>query len=1584
MAASAPPDEVRTARRPPLSPRTKLFQSQQFDLLKALDIMLLNISSERAREQLRAEFRACSDNLSKEQFVNVVLRILPSQLQFRSPLGMGDGMENAQLNVGFELTDAQRRDVAANLVDRVDTDGDGRIDWNEMSAFILFQSAVVAQSDFTVGRILPYRPLHEGGAVAGTGKVADPKAAKPAVGLITADASTTRLMDIMRRRQATLRSPADYASLTGALKQHQAGDLAKAVADLDRASRRQAAAAVGLSHSSKPVAGPGASLFNRSGIYGGVSLLQYVPQADVLAVVEPKVPGVRLLDPDDLSDVGVLDSSGRAIEAVASFVASTDGGVVHSYLAAASANATIAVFSIERRPFDAAPVNVWPTPDAQQTLLFTQRYSLLLSGSSSDGSLHAWNVRTGGLLASMHGHSDMCTGIVDLPDEDRVASCSHDKTVRVWDVNTCVCESTLSGHKRGVCAVDVYEERGLLLSGSYDHMARVWSPRVSKSVMVLEGHSAPLVGVACVPGTPEVISASIDGDVCVWDMRRPREPVHRFTVQERSTTMETGLEGITSQMTTFALCLRRRPKASQVANEKRKIGAAPPRPPGRKFKRKMPVRTPQGTATVVTAPSDAGLSDEGTPTIVAEPTPSAGDPLSGELPPLAAAASAAPAAHARTSSGSSDAAALARGGRLASAASVLAADAAPPLNKTPSGARSMRRAKSGLLRDDHGGGEAKLDHDALARPPRQVEVAERQVQQLVFGIKTLQSFTQRESPELLENSHREPIVAVAYSPLNHSVLSAAGTGVRVWSALVGVLTGHFEDVVGRGEVISSMLVDPRGVTFVVGTERGKVQQHNATSGHCIRRLSSHSGPVPSLAWYGRAVVSVGWDARVFLHSARETPGLRPDKHTEIGASFRHEGRVTCVAASDTLELIATGGTDNCVRVFKATTSQLERKLPHNAMVTSVLFVPELSIIISTDVSSTVFVWLIKSGVARYALAGGFRHRPVEWLDRSKKARGIAKLMVDKQRKRSEKQRFVLGLGRKGQPGKSGAGAGGSSSGGTGVPDAVDLSPRGAARAKRRKEVQIALERHRAATDKATGPADRPSRAERMLQGDSSALAEFRVDQELKRSGKRASTGRLRASILLGAGKSILSSPKMHRGSAPAFTEFSDELLELGKGNVDTGSNLASPMGALSPPAAALPTRRGAASPSRRAGAASSVPGVLPGKGLLKYSKEPHVLGMQFDQEDYLLYTANDEGWVTCWDLKAFLTAVEVQSLRGAKSAGVDERSVHRRLSVDISAGDLHGTKSLLDVAGSTRGLVSPGPADSSDGSSAGAARSPSASGVSPRSRRPGRGRSPKAAPAEAPPKPRQPKAPSGGRSLRMLKAASNLGAFDSVRQPVMPEGQAAPLVIAAGFLSVRWLAQVHTEAVTGLAVLRNPHMPETILSCGFDQCVRASDASDGASMGRLCQKLTRTGVNPHWQMVVDADSWGSKASIAADAAIQAADAEVKATMDVRSGEAPPRRVRSRTVAIVTGADWGSSSSSPHRAARDVVGTPDELELFTRAAAAVPLPQSLRFSKEKAKVGPSASSRSRVAMALRQAMEDADEDETPKAARGRSK
>lgn len=1565
MAAAARAGSPVARRRSPLSPRTKLFQMEQLDQLRSLDIFLLNISSEAARKQLRADFAAKGDSLEREEFVEAVLRILPETLQFRSPFGMGDGVENATLNLGVKLTASQRRAAVSSLVDRVDTDGDGYIDWGEMSAFILYQSAIVSQSDFTVGRILAYRPIHETGSLASTRKQASTSSKDQE--LIMTTETNDHLVALLQNQQAATSQvipPAVLSGLKMALRNRPKSEVIKTAAEMKAEEKRLALIKLKGGRMEQParqaklVSGPEGA-FNKSGIYGGVSLVHYVPEIDKIAVVEPKAAGVRLLQPDDLSEFAVLTTKGRAIEAVTSF----SGVKSHTFLAAASANSTISIFDLgdpkkalqqtpKKAPMPQA-ISSWPTPASQQCLLYSHRYSLLLSGSSAKGAVHTWNARTGSLLSSMTGHADMCTGLVELSEEDRVVSVSHDKTVRVWDLSTCRVESVLRGHRRGLCGVALYEERGLVVSASYDHTAKVWSPRVSSAILTLEGHSAPLVNVASVPGTPEVITASMDGDVCVWDMRRGSSPVHRFTVEEGALAAAESGDGSAeggSHMTTFALCVRKLKSEARMKLPRAPQHAGVTYTRGVPFVRKMPIRTPIGTEAVALTPKEVGLTATGWPSVleeVVEPVEDRYDLASSPSSPVSNASGKDPRS------------------RMVSGASAASTGTGPKL----AGEDAVREvADSGPIP----GSAPTLDHEKMARRPKQAEVAERQVQQLVFGIKTLHSFTQQETPELLQCSHQEPVVAVGYSPLNHTILSAAGSSVRVWSAIVGVLTRVFEHVSGEEETISAMVVDPRGVTFAIGTESGLVQLHNATSGHRLRKLSSHSGHVSGLAWFslgiGLAVVSGGWDGKVLLHSVKETPGLQPDQHTELGKANPARGRVTCVAVvtssrardEGTLSYVLAGDAVGSVRVFNTSTGQCVKVMRHAGMVTAIVTVPELDIIITTDVSSSVLVWSVRTAGASFGLMAGFRHTPADYLDRTGNARKLFEGQIAQQKKHSatlQAQQAAMSE------------------------DDVDptthalMTPRTQDRVERNRERNRMLARHEERQAEVRTDIEQPSLAERLVRGEPGAAAEF---EESRRVAVGTTRKSFRNSILLSRrGASLLSDTG--RSGKLRISAAGDTLPTIGLSSskiaapeslatpsvLDTGLLTRVTTFAGSPVTSAEHPARGkrfSAPPrSMPSVAASGAGGVALSKDLLQFTKQSHVLHLHFSLDDYALFTADDEGFVNRWEMKPLLLAMEMQARGTAKKIGLSSASVKRRLSVDISDEELSGT--LREATGQKSAAE---------------------------------------------------------KLLSLIREVGATGGFRGSRQAILPPGSPAPLVNAAAHLELKHRILLHEQGVTGMAMMRNPHMPETLLTCGFDKCVRGSTTQGLYMLGKLCQSLTKTGVNPEWHMDVDAESWLTESDGRVLEAHRATDASVKHSMALLSGAEPIRRARSRTVAMVnsgvwktssqtsgTAAEWGAEdghlgaslvrrrragpavdasepTASPgplavrrrghavgaagagwlddsRSAAADGSGrggrgahassaegdedslAMDELDLFTRAAASVPLPEALRFS-----------------------------------------
>jgi len=154
--------------------------------------------------------------------------------------------------------------------------------------------------------------------------------------------------------------------------------------------------------------------------------------------------------------------------------------------------------------------NVWPTPDAQMSLVWMPSNQLLYSGSTN-GNIYSWDIRKRTMVATLLGHTDIVMNLISLKKLDNLVSASLDSTIGVWDLYTNAMILKLEGHKKGVFCLSYNPDFRLLISSGFDHDAYVWSPFVNSLVYRLKGHHSSLVGCQCVDNSPEIITADSAG-----------------------------------------------------------------------------------------------------------------------------------------------------------------------------------------------------------------------------------------------------------------------------------------------------------------------------------------------------------------------------------------------------------------------------------------------------------------------------------------------------------------------------------------------------------------------------------------------------------------------------------------------------------------------------------------------------------------------------------------------------------------------------------------------------------------------------------------------------------------------------------------------------------------------------------------------------------------------------------------------------------------------------------------------------------------------------------------------------------------
>jgi WD40 repeat protein/tRNA A-37 threonylcarbamoyl transferase component Bud32 len=136
---------------------------------------------------------------------------------------------------------------------------------------------------------------------------------------------------------------------------------------------------------------------------------------------------------------------------------------------------------------------------------------------SEPGDIKIWEVRTGKLLKTLSGHTNVITALAYHPDKPILASSSYDKTIKLWDLNAGKEIITLRGHTDNVYHIAFSPKGDKLASASHDRSVRVWDYEQypidpERSVRIFTGHDLPVTSVAFDPDPTRHLLASGSSD----------------------------------------------------------------------------------------------------------------------------------------------------------------------------------------------------------------------------------------------------------------------------------------------------------------------------------------------------------------------------------------------------------------------------------------------------------------------------------------------------------------------------------------------------------------------------------------------------------------------------------------------------------------------------------------------------------------------------------------------------------------------------------------------------------------------------------------------------------------------------------------------------------------------------------------------------------------------------------------------------------------------------------------------------------------------------------------------------------------
>ena len=235
---------------------------------------------------------------------------------------------------------------------------------------------------------------------------------------------------------------------------------------------------------------------------------------------------------------------------------------------------------------------------------------------------------------------------------------------------------------------------------------------------------------------------------------------------------------------------------------------------------------------------------------------------------------------------------------------------------------------------------------------------------IVVGSRVFKVFEYKK-PFNSDTSDDHPINCAIFSRKRFEFYIAGENSINVWNAKEGKPTRCFKNCFEHD--ITYMALDKEHRKLIVGSHSGKIKVFDLISGVMINELDGHNEENGEISFIGYGdedltIITTAWDKTIKIHIDDRDEQKKEKPHLNVlrAKYMCHRKDIISGDYSHNLGLIATGGRDNCVRIWKYEPMKNEDEIfAHEDEVTKVKFLHPFPLLMSADSTGVMYIWLIR-------------------------------------------------------------------------------------------------------------------------------------------------------------------------------------------------------------------------------------------------------------------------------------------------------------------------------------------------------------------------------------------------------------------------------------------------------------------------------------------------------------------------------------------------------------------------------------------------------------------------------------------------